>query len=229
MELSSRLLSIAKQVPKEAIIADIGTDHAYIPIYLCKRKIIKKAIATDINKGPLIRAKQNIKQNKLEQIIETRLGNGLEPIKINEVNTIIIAGMGGKLIIDILDKKPEIVKGAKRIILQPQIDQKEVRKYLHKINFKIINEEIIYEDNKYYFVITAEPGIEKYNNEKEYLFGVILVLNKNPILKQYIQQRIITLHNILNKLQKINTENTLKRLFEIKEEIKYCEEVLKCL
>lgn len=229
MDLSKRLYAIANQVPLGAIVADIGTDHGYIPIYLHQEKIIKKAIATDINKGPLMRAKENIKNNKAEQIIETRLGNGLEPIKQNEADTLILAGMGGMLIIDILSNHLEIVKGVNRIIIQPQLDQKAVREYLHNIDFKIVNEEVINEDNKYYWIITAEPGNEEYNDIKCYLFGKTLIENKNPILKKYIEVTLIKLRSILLELTDTINQNTLNRIKEIEEEIKLHEEVLRCL
>lgn len=229
MELSKRLYTIAQQVPKGAVVADIGTDHGYIPIYLYKENIIKKAIAIDINKGPLQRAEQNIKAHHAEKAIETRLGNGLEPIQPNETDTLILAGMGGMLIIDILNNCPDLVKGVNRIILQPQLDQKEIRQYLHKIHFKIINEEIIYEDNKYYWIITAEPGNEEYNDIKYYLFGKKLLEERNPILMKYIEEKLIQLRNILEKLKETSTQNTLRRINEIEQEIKLFEEAWECL
>ncbi|HHW67310.1 MAG: tRNA (adenine22-N1)-methyltransferase [Epulopiscium sp.] len=229
MELSKRLYTIAQQVPQGAIVADIGTDHGYVPIYLYQKKIIKKAIATDINRGPLKRAEKNIKAHNAEQIIATRLGNGLEPIQPNEVDTLILAGMGGMLIIDILNNRLNLVKGVNRIILQPQLDQKEVRQYLHKIYFKIINEEIVYEDNKYYWIIVAEPGEEEYDDIKYYLFGKKLLESKSSILMRYIKEKLIQLRNILEKLNETSTDNTLKRINEIEQEIRLHEEALKCL
>lgn len=229
MELSKRLYTIANQVPKGAVVADIGTDHGYVPIFLYKKEIVKRAIATDINTGPLIRAKKNIEKYHGEQIIETRLGNGLEPIKPDEIDTVILAGMGGMLIIDILDKSLDVVKGVKRIILQPQLDQQEVRKYLHKVDFKIVYEEIIYEDHKYYWIITAEPGKEEYNSISSYLFGKILIENKNPVLKSYVEEKLTELRKILSHLNENNTSNVLERINEVKEEIKIHKEVLECL
>ncbi|NLM13597.1 MAG: SAM-dependent methyltransferase [Epulopiscium sp.] len=228
MELSKRLYTIAQQVPKGAVVADIGTDHGYVPIYLYKEKIIKKAIATDINKGPLKRAEKNIKAHNAEHIIETRLGNGLAPIQSNEVDTLILSGMGGMLIIDILNNHLDLVKGVNRIILQPQLDQKEVRQYIHKIDFKIINEEIIYEDHKYYWIIAAEPGREEYSDKKYYLFGKKLLETRNPILIKYIEERLIQLRSIVEKLRRTSMQKTFKRINEIEEEIKLCEEVLNC-
>ncbi|HQD49794.1 MAG TPA: class I SAM-dependent methyltransferase [Defluviitaleaceae bacterium] len=226
MILSKRLSAIANEVPHYASIADIGTDHAYLPIYLYKLNKIKKAIATDINKGPLEKAKNNIMSHQADRIIETRLGNGLEVLKENEVDTIILAGMGGMLIIDILKKRPEIVENIDRLIIQPQLDQNEVRKYLHSINHKIINEQLVYEDNKYYWIMSSEAGKEKYDKEIFYLYSKILIEKKDPILKQYIEKEIKKNKNILERLNHPLTEHTLRRKKEIEKNIRDCEEVL---
>jgi len=229
MNLSKRLFAVAKEVPPNSKIADIGTDHAYLPIYLFKNKRIKKAIASDINKGPLEKANNNIIKNNADAIIETRLGNGLEVLKENEVDTIILAGMGGMLIIDILKKRPDILKSIKRLILQAQLDQKELRKYLHSINYKIINEQLVYEENKYYWIITSEAGKEKYEKEIFYLYGKILIEKKDPLLKQYIKEEINKLNNLLRLLNESLTNHAIKRKKEIEKDIKLCGEVLKWL
>ncbi|NLK21436.1 MAG: SAM-dependent methyltransferase [Epulopiscium sp.] len=229
MKLSKRLYAIASKVPKGSVIADIGTDHGYIPIYLFKEGIIEKAIATDINQGPLNKAAKNIKQHKCEKAIEIRLGNGLEKVNPKEADTLIIAGMGGMLIIDILNQNPRVVETTKRIILQPQLDQKELRKYLHRIHFKIIHEDIIWEENKYYWVIISEPGNEQYDDEMYYTFGKVPIENKNPILTKYIKEQLLKSQKVLEQLNKTKTDNTYKRIQEVNKEIKDYKKVLKCL
>ena len=144
MELSYRLNKIAQKVTQNGIIADIGTDHAYIPIFLYKNNKIKSGIACDISKGSLQKAKDNIKKYNLQGKIQTRLGNGLEKISLQDnVDTVIIAGMGGMLMIDILEKGKYILENVKELILQPQKDIDKVREYLHKNNFKIIDDEML--------------------------------------------------------------------------------------
>lgn len=229
MKLSKRLLAVASQVSKNSIIADIGTDHGYLPIYLFENNVIHRAIASDVNKGPLEKAKKNIMENQLEDVIEIRLGNGLEILFENEVDTIILAGMGGMLIIDILNDRPHIVQSVNRLVMQPQLDQEELRKYLHGIDFQIIEEQMVYEEGKYYWIISAEPGKEKYRKDIYYIFGKILIEKKEPLLKKYIEEQLVTLKSILIELNKSLTDNSKRRIKEIKKDISYCEEVLKCL
>ena len=186
MDISFRLNKIAEKVSKNSIIADIGTDHAYIPIFLYKNNIIKKAIACDISKGSLEKAKLNILKYNLGQYIETRLGNGLEKVSLEDnVDTIIMAGMGGMLMIDILKNDMEIAKASKTLILQPQKDIVEVRKFLHKNEFQIQDEEMIIDEGKFYNIIIAKKGVQSFT-EKEYMFGKANIEKKCDILKEYI-------------------------------------------
>ena len=146
------------------IIADIGTDHAYIPIRLASTNRIEKAIATDKNKGPLEIAKNNIAKYELSDIIETRLGEGLEPIQNGECELVIIAGMGGKLIGDIIEKDPEKSKAFK-FLLQPMNAQAELRKRLIENGFKITKEELSKEGFKVYNTFLCEKGEQQMPDE----------------------------------------------------------------
>ena len=148
MKLTNRLRAIASKVKTQSIVADIGTDHAYIPVFLVAHSISNKVIACDINEGPLQRANNHIIQNNLQYKIETRLGSGLKVIKPNEVDTVIIAGMGGVLITEILQESVDIIKTVKRLILQPMVGQEVVRAWLNKNGYIIIDEELSKEDRK---------------------------------------------------------------------------------
>ena len=140
MQLSKRLGAIANLVPNNMRIADIGTDHGYIPIYLRLQNQVSYCIASDINKGPLESAKRNMAKYQVTGI-ETRQGGGLSTLcKEDQIDVVIIAGMGGYLIHDILENDLELVKGMKKIILQPQNNLTEIRKYIHEIGFKIEQE-----------------------------------------------------------------------------------------
>lgn len=228
MELSFRLNKIADKVTQNGIIADIGTDHAYIPIFLYKNRKIKSAIACDISKGSLQKAKDNISKYNLQDFIQTRLGNGLEKItKQDMVDTIIIAGMGGMLMIDILEKGKNIVEQAKELILQPQKDIDKVRQYLHKANLKIIDDEMLKDDGKYYTIIKAIKGKEEtpYKRE-EYIFGKFEIEGKSEILKEYITEQLYKMEIVLKNIKETNAQN---RILEIENEIKSYKEVLKCL
>lgn len=130
MELSRRLYAVASLVTEGASVADIGTDHGYIPIYLVQKQIASKVIALDINGGPLERAKMHIIGHNLKGKIETRLSDGLQAVEPGEVDTIIAAGMGGGLIIRILEEGREVVDQLKACVLQPQSEIWKVRKFL---------------------------------------------------------------------------------------------------
>lgn len=151
--ITPRLELIIKHV-SENKIADIGTDHAYIPIELIKRGICKSAIATDISTGPAEIAKEHIKNEGLS--IDVRIGGGLAVLKPGEVQQIIIAGMGGKMIVSILEDSPEIAKNTK-LILQPMNGQYELRKYLTENNFTVTCEDIAAEGEKVYNLIEVNP------------------------------------------------------------------------
>ena len=139
MELSKRLEMVAGLVTQERI-ADIGTDHGYVPIYLYKQGRIKKAYACDVRKGPLEKCKKNIALYGAEDVIETRLGSGLTPLRPGEAETAIMAGMGGMLIVHILQDSPEVAASLTELVLSPQRDFGAVRKYLHQIGFAIREE-----------------------------------------------------------------------------------------
>lgn len=219
MELSKRLAMIASLVTEGASVADIGTDHGYIPIYLVKNNIASKAIAMDINGGPLLRAKENIIKYNLENKIETRLSDGLEQLEPGETDTIIIAGMGGDLMMAILDRKKEVVKEATTLILQPQSKWPLFRRYLHHEGFKIQKEEMVFEDGKFYFIMHVMKGEEKLYSEVEEHFGRRLLESKNPILLNYLKRESQIKENILASLGEQKGDKIQNRIEEVKKEI----------
>ncbi|TCK98710.1 tRNA (adenine22-N1)-methyltransferase [Natranaerovirga hydrolytica] len=229
MNISDRLATIANTVEIGSKVADIGTDHAYIPIFLIHHGIAQKVIAMDINKGPLLKANTNIAHYNMGHLIETRLSNGLEKLNQGEADTIIVSGMGGELINDILEKGSSIVQDTKRLILQPQSEIYKVREKLHQMNFKIIDEIMMKEDNKYYVILVSEKGNEKYAKAIYYYYGKILIHKKDRILKEYLEKNLKDYDKITKKLQKNLTENKQKRMDEIQEEVSRIKEVLNCL
>lgn len=157
MELSVRLKTVAEAVTKGNRVADIGTDHGYVPIYLVKNKLSPGGIAMDVNKGPLEKAQEHIREEKLGGKIATRLGNGLAPLESEETDTVVIAGMGGDLICKILKAKPEFLIEGKEFILQPQSEWFKVRQLLKEYHYRIEKEWFLKEDDKYYVIIKAKP------------------------------------------------------------------------
>ncbi|MEZ3429277.1 MAG: class I SAM-dependent methyltransferase [Lachnospiraceae bacterium] len=158
MLLSERMRAVAGLVQPCKSIADIGCDHGYVAMELVRSNICRHVIAMDINRGPLDRARRNIIDYDMQDYIEIRLSDGARKLKAGEAEGMICAGMGGKLIISILEQGKELVEEMKQVILQPQSELDEVRRYLRESGLMIEREDMIYEDGKYYPMIRAIPG-----------------------------------------------------------------------
>ena len=171
MQISKRLRTVASFVTEGNSIADIGTDHAYVPIFLAKEGKITKALAMDIKKGPLERAKTHIQKQGLSDMIEVRLSDGLYAFQKGEAETIIISGMGGALIQKILEEGKEVLCEAKEFILSPQSEIQDFRHFLQNSGYEIRKETMLKEDGKYYTVIKAAFGKMNYTKEIEFAYG----------------------------------------------------------
>ncbi|SHJ79653.1 tRNA (adenine(22)-N(1))-methyltransferase [Paramaledivibacter caminithermalis] len=229
MKLTPRLKIIADLVPKGNVVADIGTDHAYLPVYLIKNNIANKVIAIDINAGPLDNAKKNIKRYNLQNNIETRIGSGLQPIRPNEIDAAIIAGMGGLLVIDILEQSKDVLETIDTLILQPMVAQDEVRKWLHKNNFKIDNEKLAKEGNKLYEIMVVSKGEMYIQDSIYYEIGIKLIDNKDPYLCQFIDEKLKKYYDILKNVEEQKTLKAKEKLLECQTKIKKLKEVKECL
>ena len=212
IKLSKRLASIASNIDKEDKVVDIGCDHGYLSIYLKAVNGNKIVIATDINENALNMAKKNINKNSI--LIETRLGNGLDVIKHNEVDTIIISGMGGNTILNILKKNK--LKYIKKIVIQSNTDIPLIRKYINKWGYTIKNEQLIIDKNIYYIIITFTKGRHKYT-KKELYFGPILLKENNDLFNEKKAIELNKLEEILKKIpsKKIITKYKLKKLIKL--------------
>lgn len=157
MQLTPRLQTIYNHITGKTL-ADIGTDHAYLPIALAESDRIKTAIAADLNPGPLQIATENVKKHSLTDKISLRLGDGLAPIAPKEADIILIAGMGGELISKILAAHPETAKSAERLILQPMNAQPELRKWLFENSYTILKEDLATEGYKVYNILLVKPA-----------------------------------------------------------------------
>ncbi|MEY8410678.1 class I SAM-dependent methyltransferase [Lachnospiraceae bacterium 62-26] len=220
MELSKRLYAVASLVTEGASVADVGTDHGYIPIYLMQNEIASKAIAMDINGGPLERARMHIVGHGLKGKIETRLSNGLEALAPGEVDTMIAAGMGGGLIIRILEEGMEVVKSLKACILQPQSEVWKVRKYLLDHHMDIIDEDMVEEDGKYYPMMRVIHGESPRYAECEYIFGKRLLEKKNPVLEKFLHRELDIREGIFKELDHhVGSERARYRMEEVRREI----------
>lgn len=205
MELSKRLMKIASYVNYCEAIADIGTDHGYIPIYLVKNNKCNSAIASDINKGPIEKASTNIRFEGLSEKIKCLLGGGLKPLKVGEVNGVIIAGMGGNLIRDIILEDIEKVKLYDFLILQPAQNPEVLREFLYNNNFEILNEDLILDDGKFYelFKVKYNENAKKINvkDEISYEISSILLESNNSLVNDYIKSKIKKYENIMTYIK----------------------------
>ncbi|MDD4725559.1 MAG: class I SAM-dependent methyltransferase [Tissierellia bacterium] len=229
IKLSDRLLAILRFVPNNSIVADVGTDHGHIPMYLIENNISKGVIASDISQGSLDKTIDYIKELDLSDRIIPRLGDGLEIIKPFEVDTVIIAGMGGLLIRDILSKDIQLTSSITNFILQPMVASKELREYLYNNNFKLVDEDLVLEDSKYYEIIYAKIGKDVVEKEIYYDIGKKLVEKKHPLLKDFIEYKINKQSSILEELKGIDSQKGKIRLEEIEELMSEYKEVLKAI
>ncbi|MGN8645504.1 tRNA (adenine(22)-N(1))-methyltransferase [Gracilibacillus sp. HCP3S3_G5_1] len=224
--LSKRLEKIAEYLQEPIQFADIGSDHAYLPCYVCLQNEHATAIAGEVNQGPLERAKNTVKEYGLNKRIEVRKGNGLDVIEQGEVNQITIAGMGGKLIQTILEEGKLKLSGVSRLILQPNIDAPIVRKWLTDHQYEIMAEEIVSEDGYIYEIIVSDRQITPtFLSEKELLFGPFLLKEKNDVfIKKWTSEKEKRIWLIKQMQQAANIP--VAKIKKLETEIKSIEEVL---
>lgn len=228
MQLSRRLKAVVGLVTAGNRVADIGCDHAYISISLIKQKIATNVIAMDINQGPLERAKANIEHFGYSKLIQTRLSDGAHQLKPGEVDTILIAGMGGALMVKILKESIEQVEAAEELVLQPQSEIKAVRQYIHQIGYAIVEENMLFEDGKYYVMIKARKGREEYDKQMYYLCGKLLIQDKNPVLKEFLEHERRKILVILKRLKKSPTNEYEVRIKQLTKKAMLMKEGLDC-
>lgn len=215
----NRLNCIKNMVDKCKTVADIGTDHGYVAEMLLSENICKNIIASDLNEGPLKSAIKNLSKASLSSRCSFRLGNGLEVLKEKEAETIIIAGMGGDLISEIIENNKSIAMSADYLILQPMTAVNNLRKYLFNNGFKIVDENIVKEQH-FYFIIKAKKGsTEEQDNIYEEI-SKILLQKKEPLMVEYINKVLHTNEKIISSLEKTNKEEYNVKIEELKEKNK---------
>ncbi len=199
-KLTQRLALVASLVRKNTTIADIGTDHAYLPVWLVQTGKCKGAIACDIHSGPLEAARKTIAQFDVGERIQTRLCNGLDDVHADEVEDIIIAGMGGTLICDILSRAPWVKDEKIHLVLQPMTAQTELRAYLCREGFRILREDLAKEGNKLYLVISAVYSGEKMENDSLFHLVGKIPQSGSEWTKEYLVKQSKRLHKKANGL-----------------------------
>lgn len=220
MEVSKRINFIIENLDVVETLADIGTDHGYVPLLALEKGLCKKAIACDINKEPLDKAKLNAILEGIDDELDFRLGGGFEPLNVGEADQVVIAGMGGNLIRDILEEGKEKVKECSSIILVPAQNPEVLREYLYTNGYEVIKEDLCEDEGLYYEMFkvkkSEEAGVAL--DSIYYEVSPMLLRQKHPLMKEYLQYKIEDYNKILGFI----TESTVtanKRREDIKEKI----------
>lgn len=237
LELSKRLTTLCGMVCEGSRVADVGCDHGFVSIYLIKTKKCSHVLAMDVRKGPLSGAQMHIREYGLEDYIDTRLSDGLEKYEKGEADTLICAGMGGRLMLKILFTAGDKLKDFKEMILQPQSELYEFRKTLRNNGIVIIDENMVHEGGKYYFLMKAihqadaeekidicrDGGVnEVYENERIQelydRYGEWNIRKKSPLLVQMLEERQKVLKDIFAGLSMGTGERAKTRVTELEHE-----------
>ena len=224
LAINKRLKLVASYV-KDKRLADIGSDHAYLPIYLAKENKINFAIAGEIVEGPHKVSIKNVKEEGLSAVIECRKATGLDAIELaDNIEVITICGMGGKLIADILEKGKDKLANKPNLVLQPNVGENFVREKLQELGYEITAENIIEEDGHIYEIIVAKPGVMNLS-EDEINFGKYLLVEKNELFAKKQKLELSKIEYILNQLEKA-TEIQENKVEEFKNKYKKILEII---
>ncbi|MCR5509079.1 MAG: class I SAM-dependent methyltransferase [Lachnospiraceae bacterium] len=231
MPLSERLKAVSQLITPGLTVADVGCDHGYLAIYLIRNGISPHAIAMDVGEGPLSRAKEHVRESGLTEDIELRLSDGLCELKPGEADCVVMAGMGGMLMTDIMKRGREVLDGVKEIILQPQSDIGYVRRFLEDNGYMIISEDIVHEDGKFYPVMKAVHGEMDLKSDAFYKFGSILLREQHPVLRMFLMQEMDRLNRVKVSLLSAPETDSVREglktvsndLNDVMEALEYCE------
>lgn len=229
--LSQRLEAVANYIPKGYRLADIGSDHAYLPCYAVKKGMVPSAIAGEVVEGPYQSAKGQVAEEGLTDVIAVRKGDGLEVLSVGEVDVVTIAGMGGALIASILENGKTKLEKVQRLILQPNISAISIRTWLCNNGWELIAENMVEEDEKIYEILVAERGeVDKpYGNLQEgLLLGPFLMKEQPAPFKKKWQREMTNWKRILTQIEKAEkTAENVKKIEELQQKIRLVEGVVK--
>ena len=195
--LSARLSGAIPYVTKGGIVADVGTDHAYLPIELIRREIAARAIACDIGKGPLERARAHIEESGLSEQIGTRLTDGLHGVEKEQPTDVLVFGMGGELIAKILSEAPWLKERQTNLVLQPMTKAEVLRLYLSRNGFEILDETLLFEDRYYQILHARYTGVIEEYTEEELLLGKRILQSNSPHVKGFLERNADLLSAVL--------------------------------
>ena len=220
VNINKRLEMIAFKIPDNRSVIDVGCDHALLGIYLVLNKKNIKVIASDINEGPLVKARENIKKFGVEEQIKIKLGNGIDTIE-EGIDTIVISGMGGLNMVGILKYKTHLLKNVSTIVLSPNNYTKEVRREITKLGYYISDEDLVEDKGIIYPVIVFEKG-KRFYRKQDYIYGPILLKQRSTLFKKYLERELLTKQTILKSMPK----KYIERRIVLKKDIKNLEKLL---
>lgn len=238
--LSKRLQALVDMVTPGMRVVDVGCDHGFVSISLVQKGISPGVLAMDVRKGPLSRAQEHVAEYGYTDYIETRLSDGLLEYREGEADSLICAGMGGRLMMKILTDSREKAQGLRELILQPQSELPVFRRFLRDEGYCLLDENILFEEGKYYFIMKVhytgleeqvavqdcsddEEGISQVLADK---FGPLLLKRRSPVLKQFLEDSLENMHQIEKNLAENEKDRAKERLFEIRQEITDLEKAL---
>ena len=219
IRLSARMEAVAALCEKGGCGADVGCDHGYVSIYLVQNGIFEKMLAMDLREGPLSAARVHTEEEGLAEKIECRLSDGLSQYHSGEADALICAGMGGELMRRILYEGAEKLQGLRQLILQPQSEVRQLREYLRDTGFVIAAEDIVFEDGKFYPMFRAVPGEWEADpgDEELYLeFGKQTLTGRHPVLKRFLEHRIVTEDTVREQLKEAAVSGSEKAAERLK-------------
>lgn len=212
--LGARLALCASMVREGAALADVGTDHAYLPVWLAKKGAVRKAVASDVRPGPLERAREDIEKFGVGGIVEARLSDGLDEIRSEEADDVVIAGMGGELITAIVSRTGWLRNPEKRLILQPMTREEDLRRSLTQQGFSVLNEQAVLEGRHVYTVMLCAYG--RSAQPRDGLFPYIgLLSGDTPAGRAYLRREETRLRNRARGLRAEGSENSAAELLKL--------------
>lgn len=211
--------AVAELVKPGYKLADIGTDHAYLPIYLVQQGKIPSAIAIDVHQGPYKSALQQVVAQGLKEEIRVLLGNGLEPLHSGQVESAVLAGMGSTTMIDILEAKPEVTASLKQLVVQPMVGAAQARKWLINNDWTIDDELMVEDDGFIYIIISALPGKQVVTDWLAFELGPVILQKKPPLLKPYVNKIILDYEKILDNLKQARSKEAEGKKLELIQKI----------
>lgn len=230
MKLSDRLERVISFAEPAGAAADIGTDHGYVPVELVRRGVVTRALAMDVRKGPLNGAAEHIKEAGLSGQIETRLSDGLSKLKPGEADCVVIAGMGGELMIRILSQGRHVWESVKQWVLSPQSEIGDVRRWLFENGFLIGREDMVKEDGKFYTIMDVSRGngaLTAGETADDFSYSPYLIGEKHPVFLEYLKQEEKKLAAICGNLETMpdRSERAEESLRGLRKKLEYNQEV----